>query len=120
MTPIYDDEVFSTNHFIYKLCGFDLLFKKKTEELEKKSKEKGIIRVLFDNLVTDSRSTLREVSDEEFNDTINDWKAFIYKNAKVLPEPKEPTEDNYKLHIPKRILEKSKTMPLGRNKHYNK
>ena len=109
-TPICDDKVFTTNHFIYKLCGFDLLFKKKKEELENKSKEKGIIRVLFDNLVTDSRSTLREVSDEEFNDTVSDWKDFIYKNAKVLPEPKEPIEDKYKLHIPERMLEKSKTI----------
>ena len=35
MPNIYDDEMFSTNHFIYKYCGFDLFFKNKFEEVEK-------------------------------------------------------------------------------------
>ena len=80
MTSIYDDEVFSTNHFTYKLCGFDLLFKKKKEELEKKYEAKGSLRIAFDYLITDSGNVLREVSDEEFK--VNYYK-YKYKNMAI-------------------------------------
>lgn len=41
------------------------------------------------------------------NDSISDWKAFIGQ------KDEEPKVDNYKLHIPKRILEMSKRIVLG-------
>lgn len=111
MPNIYDDEMFSTNHFIYKYCGFDLFFKKKFEEVEKaatKAEEKGIFRVFFDWMFDNYSAT--GTPKQELYTCLNKWGRYMDKNTKPEVEPKE---DNYILHIPARIKEMSKTIFLG-------